>query len=218
MPTNVDDYSTLFVMSGFAAFEAEVMQTIRTLQAFGHPTRATAVRLAYDEYLVDLEAVAQRIAGVAHTEIVQAERASRVRADTGGAGGPRMEDHLGYSDAITELPGSVAVNRLSELDDNGVSWWWTNEFGYSGHIGREIHGWFYDSGFGSRSRPDPGQSGDHPLFVPAKSGGKGTIQNPIPERGFTREGARIAEREWHREVHAARRRFMTKVAAAQARP
>lgn len=218
MPTNVDDYSTIFPMVGFAAFEAEVMQTIATLEAFGHPTRAAAVRTAYDEYLADLEIVAQRIAQVAHTEIVQAERSSRVRDDTGGGGGPRMEDHLGFSRAIPELPGSVAVNQLSELEDNGVEWWWTNEFGYSGHVGREIHGWFFDAGFGSRSRPDPGQSGDHPLFMPSRSGGKGTIQNPIPERGFTREGARIAEQEWHREVRAARSRFMAKLAAAQARP
>jgi hypothetical protein len=218
MATNVDDYSTLLVMQGFAAFEAEVNATIAALEAFGTPQRAAAVRVAYTEYLVELEAIAQRIAQLAHTEIVHAERASRVRPDTGGGGGPRMEDHLGFSDAIPELPGSVAINQLSELDDNGVEWWWTSEWGYSGHVGREIHGWFFDSGFTSRSRPDPGQAGVHPLFMPSRSGGKGTIQEPIPERGFTRQGARVAEVEWHREVRGARQRFMAKVNAAQARP
>lgn len=218
MATNVDDYSTIFPMRGFAAFEAEVNQTIVTLEAFGHPARASAVRIAYQEYVAELEIVAQNIAAVAHREIVHAERASRVRPDTAGGGGPRLEDHIGFSDAIPELPGSVAVNQLSELDNNGVEWWWTNEFGYSGHIGREIHGWFFDAGFTSRTRPDPNLSGTHPLFEPSRSGGKGTIHNPIPERGFTREGARVAEIEWHREVRKARARFMTRVAAAQARP
>lgn len=220
MPADPNNFSTVFVVRGFAAFEGEVTQTIATLEAMGHPERAKVVKSAYRRYVMRLEDISEEVAAVARTEIVEAERASRIRDDTMGEGGARLEDHIGFSEPYYVVPGTVLVNDEQELEDNGVEWWWTQEWGYSGHVGREIHGFFHDPGFARASWPNPTQSGDHPLFTATgeNTGGTGTIERPLTARGFTQEGAHHAEAEWHALIHQARRDFMGELARAAALP
>jgi hypothetical protein len=109
-----------------------------------------------------------------------------------------------------------------------VPWWWTNEQGYSGHIGRVVHGFFYEQGFTGRSRPDPSSFREHPLFraegpqkrrghrqddhSPPRKGSKGQrpgmlIKNPIPRREFVLRGYKRAEVVWHERLARAKARF-----------
>jgi hypothetical protein len=171
------------------------------------------------------------MAALAEVNIKEAEIDTRVRPETNGDGGPRLNDYVGESHPLPGVPGSVGMNFEPTLDAN-VSWWWTNEFGYSGHIGRVVHGFFYDSGFTGRSRPDPGRFREHPLFraegpqsgaildqkeSPRKMA-KGTrpgmlIRNPIPNREFVRKGGAKTEAVWHTKVKAAESRFVASIEA-----
>lgn len=239
---NLDAYSVILVKRGTVAIAEEVVRIEALLEATGHRARAVLLRSAYVDYVDQLQVIAREIAQLAHRSIVESEKHTRVRPDThdpsAEGGNERLETWLGYSDPIPDLPGSVAVNDMRKLDKH-VPWWWTNETGYSGHVGRVVHGFFYDAGFTGASRPDPGQFREHPLFraegpqrasgfrkdakLPPRGTAKGTrpgmlIKNPIPERRFVQKGARTAEREWHARVQRARASFIARVdsiAAAQ---
>lgn len=201
---------------------------------------ARAVRIAFNEYEDELKSIAIRVAGLAQNAIKREEKRTRVRPDTRGGGGPRLNQGIGKSRAINVVPGSVGINDHEYAVEHGVDWWWTNEFGYSGHVGRVVHGFFYDAGFTGRSRPDASRMQEHALFRPEgaqRASGytqlnaagqafkkrprkqvKGKrpgmlIQNPILARNFVRRGGRTAELEWHRAVERARQRFLRKLAA-----
>jgi hypothetical protein len=232
------DYSVVLPIRGFARLAEAAMNAELRLKRQGRHDDALKVRAAYREYLDDLRKVATRVAAYAQTAIRQEEASSRVRPDTGGDGGPRLQTALGLSRPIPQLPGSVAINDENALRAAGAGWWWTNEFGYSGHIGRVVHGFFYDVGFKGRSRPGAEPSRTHPLFRPegfqrpsgyrqAKGGvafhrqsrkqPKGRrpgmlIQEPIPARRFLLRGWQRAERLWHREVERERQAFLRRLA------
>jgi hypothetical protein len=239
-----DQYTLLFVVRGFARLtEAVAAAESRILTDGGRTPQerqrdGQRIRRAYTEYERSLTEIAKRISVIAEREIKAKERSSRVRPDTRGDGGPRLNKGVGKSRAITAIPGTVGVNDHEWAVSHGVDWWWTNEVGYSGHIGRVVHGFFYDAGWSGRARPDPSRSREHPLFRPEgfqrasgyrqlDSGGaalrkrarkrpKGgrpgmLIANPIPARHFVREGALTAERHWHTEVERARQRFLRQI-------
>lgn len=189
------------VFAAAALFEADLK-----------PQLASRARRAFINLVNELERIAVDIAKAAQHEIVQNEVQSRVRPDTGGDGGPRLEDYLGVSSPLPTLPGSVGINDEWILDDN-VPWWWTNEIGYDGLIGHEVKGFFFDSGFSSASVPNPDQSREHPLFRPGGSGPTMTIQNPIPERRFVEHGYEAAKVAWHSRIASARARFDEQSAA-----
>ncbi len=210
------EYSMILATIGLSNVEGEALALASVLEADGAHAQASQVRAAYIELLSSLSAIAVTTAAFAEEAIKDAEATSRVRPDTGGGGGPRLGDYVGISDPLTAVEGSVGINNEDILYDN-VDWWWTNEEGYDGHIGREIVGLFDPGHVG----PDPSQFRVHPLFTPMK-GGKGTIQNPIPARHFVLEGGREAEARWHAQVQAAKRRFLVAcdralVAAPQAK-
>lgn len=207
------EFSIIFAAVGFAGLVKSAIQLEEVLIADGRPNQASLVRRAVAALEQDLKQVAHRTASLAHTEIKSHEVGSRVRPDTGGGGGPRLGDYIGTSNALEAVPGSVGVNHEPTLEDADVGWWWTNEEGYSGHIGRTFIGAF------DGTRPDPGQSRQHALLTigkGVKGSGKGTIRNPIPERRFVRDGAGVAEVQWHGEVRAAKAKFMVEVRAAMA--
>jgi hypothetical protein len=170
------------------------------------------------------------VAAAGEKAVKEAEVASRKRPDTQGGGGPRLGDFLGISAPLTSVPGSVGVNFMPALDAN-VSWWWTQEQGYSGHVGREIRGFFFDAGFTSPSRPDPAQFRVHPLFASRSDqladfgaglgkrggvGGKGTIKNPIEPRRFVEHGGQQVLGMWHRMIQAAESRFVAEIETIRA--
>lgn len=223
-------YSALLVTEDFAGLQARFIQNYDLLEAGGYPNLAQLLRSAFFRFRTDLEEVARETAKKAALYIREEEVRSRVRPDSGGGlDGIRMEDYLGESAPLSAVPGSVGINFEPSLYDN-VPWWWTNEEGYSGHIGRVVHGFFYESGFTNASAPDPGSSREHPLFraegpqrdsnsfgpdhgrQSPRLGGRGErpgmrIENPIPAREFVRLGLARAEGEWHAGFARAKARF-----------
>ncbi len=192
---------------GLAALEDEALALTAVLDADGARAQASQVRQAYIQLLGSLNSIAASTALYAEEAIRQAEASSRVRPDTGGAGGPRLGDYIGKSDPLTAVEGSVGINDEDHLERT-VPWWFTNEGpreggDYSGHVGREIRGLFQPGS----SRPNPGEFRTHPLFSPGR-GGKGIIQNPIPARHFVRDGGQQAATRWHAQVQAAKRKFL----------
>jgi hypothetical protein len=225
MPPDSNDYSAVLVMRGFAGLKADVVRTVAHLRADGQLATATEIGGAFDELTARLQLISAEIAELAHRAILEEEQRSRVRPDTGGDGGPRMEDFLGESAPLTEIPGTVVINDERVLEEN-VPWWWTNEEGYSGHIGRVVRGFFFDAGFTGPSRPDPSRFREHPLFMTGSDqldtfgggggarggvGGRMEIHNPIPRREFVLHGYEAAKTEWHRQVSDAKARFDARV-------
>ncbi len=205
------EYSMILATVGLANLEGEALALATVLEADGARAQASQVRSAYISLLAELNAIGIATAKFARQAIRDAEATSRVRPDTGGGGGPRLGDYVGVSDPLPAVEGSVGINNEDILYDN-VSWWWTNEEGYGGHIGREIKGFFQPG----NSPPGQGSAGQHPLFTPTRAGKKGVIRQPIPARSFVRDGAYKTEAQWHQQVQAAKRRFLTRVQQATA--
>lgn len=221
-----DDYSALLVTRHLADLEEQVTATVLLLELDGAVATATVLRAAYQRLVAELDGVAREIAVKAQQYIVQAEADSRLRPNPTGDSEPHLEDFLGHSAPLPAVNGSVGLNDESVLYNN-VSWWWTQEEGYAGHVGREVVGFFFDSGYSSPAAPDPARFREHPLFSPGRAqrdayaelgfdggagprGGSGrrmTIHNPIPARHFVRDGVLRTEGEWHDRVRRARARF-----------
>jgi hypothetical protein len=211
-----NDYSAVLVMSGYGALKAGVAAASAKLQADGQVLAAREMREAFAELSDRLLVIANDVAQTAEQEIVDAEQHSRVRPDTQGDGGPRLEDYVGESAAFATVPGTVLVNNERLLDDN-VPWWITNEEGSSKLVGRRIQGYFTDSAGGARSKPSMAEFRQHPLFEGAIVGAdkKGAlIQNPIPARRFVEDGYKRAESDWHAQVRAAKAHFDTRIRRA----
>lgn len=204
---NPGDYSIVFTMVGWSDLARSAIRLNDVLEADGRPAQASLVRKALFGLRDELTKIAKVTAVDAHKSIRSHELSSRVRPDTGGGGGPRLRDFIGVSSHFEPIPGTVLVNHEPTLTDNGVGWWWTNEEGYSGHIGRRFIGAF------DGTRPDPGQFRQHALLQvgKVKNSGKGTIRNPIPERRFVRDGAAAAESHWHAQVQSAKAQYLAAV-------
>lgn len=198
------------VNTGADAVIFRVIRIADKLAADKQPEHASRVRRAIIDHRNELNVISSEIAVIARKEIVNAEQSSRVRPDTGGGGGPRLEDSIGVSTPIPRSLGSVGINDEDVLEHNGVGWWKTNEYGYGGHIGRQFIGAF------DGTRPDPNRSREHALLRIGKGPGtgKGTIKEPIPERRFVLAGGQVAEAEWHRRVRASRERMVSRVEEA----
>lgn len=209
---DADSYSGILATLDLPELRTVVYRAAAMFELDLKPQLASRARRAFIELVNELEKIAVDIARLARHEIVQEEVQSRVRPDTGGDGGPRLEDFLGESHPLPTLPGSVGINFEPVLDEN-VPWWWTNEEGYDGLIGHEVKGFFFDSGFTSSAAPNPDQFREHPLFRPGGRGPKMTVQNPIPDRRFVQHGYETAQAAWHARVGAARERFDKESAA-----
>lgn len=217
---NPEDYSGLLFFEGHAKFYREVHETVDVLRADGAMAQATLLEAAYVRYVERLGKIAVEIAQKAHKAIIDHEHDSRVRPDTEGGGGPRLEEYIGKSDALPAVPGSVGVNNEELLRHSPVSWWWTNEEGYAGFVEEERQGFFFGPGGGGAGFiPSSHMAGQHPIFKPY--GGRAPtmiIHNPIPERRFVEEGFKEVEAEWHGEVAVARDTFMAELARIMAMP
>lgn len=200
-------YSVVLPTIGLAALEREAVALSATLEADGTPAQASIVRQAFIRLLTELEDIARKTSVFAEKSIKEHEISSRKRPDTGRS--PSLNDFVGISHPLPAVEGSVGINYEPTLYNN-VPWWWTNEEGYAGNIGRKFIGAFGDAGFSSPSKPDPSRFREHPLLRIGKGPGtgKGTIRNPIPARRFVEDGAREAEVIWHAEIRQAKSRFM----------
>lgn len=218
-----NDYSAVLLNRGYLPLRTVILNLVRKFMADGRPSQANLLRIEWQRFERDMLSIAQRTAQRAQQAIRTEEETSRVRDDTGGGGGPRLESRLGESHAVPLVPGSVLVNDERALEEAGADWWWTNEEGYSGHIGREIRGVFMPGGV----PPNQSDFRAHPLFRPMGIGGGGSgsardvlahidrasnlvgeIRNPIPERRFVRRGFQDIRGQWHAEVRAAEARLV----------
>lgn len=200
-------YSVVLPTIGLAALEREALRLAATLDADGTPAQASIVRQAFIRLLDELNDIARVTSAAAEKSIKEHEIDSRVRPDSGMS--PSLNDFVGVSHPLPGVEGSVGINYEPILYAN-VPWWWTNEEGYSGNVGRKFIGAYYDSGFSSPSKPSPSEDRQHPLLRIGKGPGtgKGTIRNPIPARRFVEEGAAQAEVGWHAAIQASKRRFI----------
>jgi hypothetical protein len=225
-----DSYSAVLAVRDLPELRDAVYNMATILDLDGQVALASRARAAFIAFVRELELIAKQTATAAQDLILEEEAKSRVRPDTGGGGGDRLENHLGFSAPLNALPGSVGVNYEPELYEH-VPWWWTNEEGYSGFVGRVVHGFFYDAGWTGGTRPDTSRSREHPLFRavgpqgdqehritdaqsaadyehPEGARGPGMlIQNPIPARRFVERGYAKASAQWHTRVRAARAAF-----------
>lgn len=220
----------VFTTSRFVGVTESFVQTYEMLEAGGYPDIAALLYKEFQRFRDELKVIAGRIAVVASEEIKRAELESRVRPKPTGDH-ESLQDYLGESAPLNAVPGSVGINFEPVLEEN-VSWWWTQEEGYSGHVGRTVHGFFYDAGYVGASRPDISASREHPLFraegpqrdsnpfgtghekqSPSASA-KGVrpgmhILNPIMPRRFVLKGGQAAEAKWHADVKAAEAKFVS---------
>lgn len=212
----VSDYTVVFSTSGLADLERQAIRLSTTLDADGAPAQASLVRKAYFDLLAELRAIARDISLEAEREIKDAEQATRVRPDTGGGGGPRLNDFVGESHPLFGVEGAVGVNYEPILDAN-VPWWPTNEFGSDARVGDVVKGYFFEAGRGQGFKPAQSRFRQEPLFgATGAVGPEMHIKRPIPDRRFVKRGAERAEHTWHGLVRASRARFMSACTSAVA--
>lgn len=210
MSQNPDDYTYVLATVGFSGFVKEALRLELVEAADDQPNRASLIRQAIARLESRLEKVALDTAKSAEALVKGEEIATRVRPDTGGGGGPRLNDFVGVSSPLLAVPGSVGINHEPTLDNNGVRWWPTNEYGSSARVGGTFIGAF------DGTKPSKNMRRQHALLVMGRTpgAGKGTIEEPIPARHFVRDGGRAAEVQWHAQVRAAKAAFMAEVRLA----
>lgn len=190
------DFASYCVVSKFPELQiaADVLES--SLRAEGRIVAADKVLRAYIALRDDLLALAQRMA-IRGTDILKEhERNSRVRPDTLGEGGPRLEDYL-RCEPLPIVPGSLGVADETLLNSH-VPWWVTNEVGNSANVGRILYGAFFNPG-GAEARPAGEERGEHALFQARGRGefrGSGVIEHPIPARYFVRDAVHVIDAEW----------------------
>lgn len=192
----MDDYASYCVVTKFPELQIAADSLETSLRAEGRDAAADKVLRAYVALRDGLIALADRMAIRGSEILVRKEQETRVRPDTLGGGGPRLEDYL-RCDPITAVPGSLGVANETLLNAH-VEWWVTNEIGNSTNVGRVLFGAFYGSGQPDAA-PSASERGEHPLFQARGSGefrGSGVIENPIPARYFVREAVREIDAEW----------------------
>lgn len=209
-----DGYARILFIRDLASLDASILRLQAEADADGAPNQARVIRQAYIELLKDLERISVKYAELFTEEVRANQESSQVRPDTGLPPDLRMNTHL-ESDPLLALPGSVGIVNEKKIDNSPAFWWWTNEVGYSGNVGREVNGLFFDAGYSGNG---VGASGslyrEHPLFRPGgpqpgddESDGRRqptmTIGNPIPARRFVRDTIAQLEPRWHVEVRAA---------------
>lgn len=192
----MDDYASYCVVSKFPELQIAADQLETELRAEGRLAAADKVLLAYVALRDGLLTLSDRMA-IRGSEILKRdEEQSRVRPDTLGGGGPRLEEYL-RCDPLPIVPGTLGIANETLLNAH-VPWWVTNEIGNSSNIGRVLFGAFFGAGQ-EETRPEGAERGVHPLFEARGSGefrGSGVIQHPIPARYFVRQAVHEIEAEW----------------------
>lgn len=139
-----------------------------------------------------------------------------VRAGTSG----NMRDALIARPIQFALPtGSIGIADIPALDAvvNPRSprygpYWRTQEYGYAGHVGREVKGGFYSAGGGGPYKPTAADFRQHPIFIPGK-GGKMVIGRPIRARHFIRDTIDAERALWLAEMEGVQAKVLGRLAS-----
>lgn len=202
---------------------------------------------AYADFNRNLDQVAADTAADAKRRILSILALRQKRPNTGM--GPHLRGaivcrplKLGIG---TGAVGIADVDRLNAVTNpfgpQYGPYWRAIEEGTRRHVGRRITGAFFGTGLGSGPfRPNPGDFRRHPIFVTSaqgarefadagfsggfgpkggKSGGRMRIRRAIDPQHFIRDGAKLAEIRWRREIARVQAQAMREIAAAtQVRP
>lgn len=219
MPSQApSDYTYVLTTVGLAALEREVIRMSKILDLDGSVAQASRIRQAYIKLLEELQGIAVTISDQARDDIVRARQQGNVRPDTGGAGGPRLDEFIGVSHPLLAVDGSVGVNNEAELDSGPAYWWRAIDLGYdwSGHADSDIRGYFIGAN-GGAFRPSAAMSGQHPIFrSTGATGPQMTPANDIAPQEFVDRGYQKTAGDWHALVQTAKRKFHREWEAALA--
>lgn len=210
-----NDYAAYDLARGWPEMVVAIDGLEERLRAAGRPVAADMLLRAYGQMRDELLVLARDMSVLGTKILRESEKKTRVRGDTGGQGGEPLEKHL-FVEPVEQqnlLPGSIGVANEATLDAN-VEWWWTNEEGYTGHVGRVLYGFF--SGGGDDAPPSGEEFRQHPLFTPGYSpvSGGGVITEPIPARRFIEKAIPLIDREWRAQFTAIKSRFDVAMARA----
>jgi hypothetical protein len=225
-----DHYALFFIRADAITRTFGDLVAARTAaQARGDRRTASRIDVLTDRLNRDLRQVEVDIARIADERIRAKIRQSAKRPDSGGRSG-NMAGNV-RSEPLPSTPSiaGVGIARYDILDrtvnpdrKSKVPYWRTQEFGYVGHVGRELHGLFYGAHYLGGGRPaTQAEFRRHPLFRASPKGPPMRIGRPIKARHFLRDGSLEAEAIWRRRVRAAELRFarsVQQVIAGQAVP
>lgn len=150
---------------------------------------------ALSDFRNELRSIAVATAANADSAITSHIKSTQVRPDT--SKNRHLHDNV-KSRPVPTSPelGIVGIADIGVLDRTRQRgggklqqpYWAAQEFGTDAHVGRVVYGFFEPGG----ARPSQTQFRQHPEFVAQRGGGRLTIQRPIEERGFLRQGVEDA--------------------------
>lgn len=148
-------------------------------------------------------------AQAADKSIVARIRATQVRPDGKGILARSIESRpIATRPYPTAAVGVADLTRLDNAsDDRGRRYWAAQEFGSRHLVGKRIYGYFQPG----NSAPSPDQFRVHPVFEARRGGKRMTIQRPISERAFLRQGAADAEQFRYRTMQTIAAKTMTDI-------
>lgn len=199
-----DEYVSVLPVVDLPGLTKAAYDLIAALRQQGAINAADIMERSLVDLFTRLEGIGKAMALRGEQLVKDEEEATRVRPDTGEDPSVRMTTYF-KCDIFPGLPGWVGYINKQEIDDSPADWWWTNELGYSGHVGRELHGYYYDAGWSGPTRPEAQSGpGEHPLFGPTgPMGPTMTINEPIPARRFALNALNKLDAEWNAAVRAA---------------
>lgn len=157
--------------------------------------QATAVDYVIKE-VTDKVKLAGKTASIETTALIRdLIEKSKKRPDRPSGGGLRLKDAVVCRALPTVIPGGgVGVGDIAVLQavvgKDRQPFWLTQEFGSSHLLGHEVFGFFESPG---RAYPNPAEFRTHAIFNPSAKGRRMTVNRPIPERAFMREGSELGD-------------------------
>lgn len=212
-------YATYELASDWPELVATLNLLEDKLRASGRPIAADLILTGYVAMKHELIGLGRTLSMYATEALRESERKTRVRPDTHGGGGARLEDSLVAAPLDEQLyPGSIGVADL-ELLEADVPWWITNEIGSTARIGGHLFGYFH--GEQDAQPPDQDQFREHPLFQAdpehtSPVSGKGLIEAPIPARRFVEKAVPVINERWRVEFAAIKDRMHVVMTQAMA--
>lgn len=201
---------------GLSVVWIEALRLYADLSRIPHPA-APQKRVLLARHIASMEekirAAEVVVAEATDTFVRERIAATQVRPDN--PSGPRMITGIKsrpiiYPDLPAFAVGQVDISVLDKAATgvSGKPYWPSQEFGYTGHVGRRMRGSFMGT------RPDPSMFRVHPVFTVGRPWYKMTIRKPIEERAFLRSGvmagALLRQRMW-KQIEAEAVREVTRI-------
>src|ERR1700752_2092700 len=126
---NAERFATYEFMSDWPELVVATSELEERLRLHNRPIAADLLIRSFATFYIELQQLGRTMSKLATTTLIETERKTRVRPDTQGAGGERLEDHLIAEPLDPRLmPGAIGIADEEELDA-AVPWWRTKEGG-----------------------------------------------------------------------------------------